>query len=91
LTQPPTGTSAHCAHFPSSIQSRANEAALNNYEIAPEAGPRRIARDGEAGMSYLTAEAAFEIVVTQASIEMRSNNESEIRICPVQPTEQRSL
>jgi len=41
-----------------------------------------ITRNGEAGASYATAEAAFEVVAAKASIEMRSDNDIAIHIKP---------
>lgn len=53
-----------------------------SYEIAPAAGQWSVTRNGEPGASYATAEAAFEVVVAQASIEMRSDNEIAIHVRP---------
>jgi hypothetical protein len=52
------------------------------YEIAPAAGQWSITRNGEPGATYATAEAAFEVVVAQASIEMRSDNAIAIHVTP---------
>jgi hypothetical protein len=52
------------------------------YEIAPTEGQWAITRNGEAGASYATAEAAFEVVAAKASIEMRSDNDIAIHIKP---------
>ena len=50
------------------------------YEIAPSAEGWEILRNGEKGMTYVTAEAAFEVAVGQASIEMRSDHEIVIAV-----------
>lgn len=50
------------------------------YEITPVAGQWSITRNGEPGASYATAEAAFEVAVAQASIDMRSDNEIGIHV-----------
>jgi hypothetical protein len=52
------------------------------YEIAPAGGEWSIARNGELGATYATAEAAFEVVVAKASIEMRSDCDIDIHIKP---------
>jgi hypothetical protein len=52
------------------------------YEIFPAADQWSFTRNGEAGASYATAEAAFEVVVAQASIEMRSDREISIHVTP---------
>jgi hypothetical protein len=53
------------------------------YEIAPAADQWTITRNGESGAQYATAEAAFEVAVAQASIEMRSDNEISIHVTPM--------
>lgn len=50
------------------------------YEIKPVAGGWAILRDGEPGAEYATAEGAFEVVASQTSIELRSDNEIVITI-----------
>jgi hypothetical protein len=52
------------------------------YEIAKKGVQWGISRNGEAGADYATAEAAFEVVAAQASIEMRSDDEITIHIRP---------
>ncbi len=49
-------------------------------EIARESELWSFTRNGERGASYVTAEAAFEVVVARASIEMRSGNEIIIHV-----------
>jgi len=50
------------------------------YEIAPAGEEWAISRDGETAAKYVTAEAAFEVVAAQASIEMRSDHEIVIAV-----------
>jgi hypothetical protein len=52
------------------------------YEIAPSADQWSLSRNGEKAMNYVTAEAAFEVAVAKASIEMRSDNEVVIAVRP---------
>jgi hypothetical protein len=52
------------------------------YEIEPKADQWSVTRNGELGASYMTAEAAFEVAASQASIEMRSDHEIFIHIRP---------
>jgi hypothetical protein len=52
------------------------------YEIARAGDQWSITRNGEAGASYATAEAAFEVVAAKASIEMRSDSDIAIHIKP---------
>jgi hypothetical protein len=52
------------------------------YEITPTADQWSVTRNGEPGMVYATAEAAFEVVAAQASIEMRSDHEIAIHVRP---------
>jgi len=53
-----------------------------SYEIARKGDQWTFSRNGEVGADYLTAEAAFEVVATRASIEMRSDAEILIRVRP---------
>jgi hypothetical protein len=52
------------------------------YEISGAAGEWILTRNGEAGALYATAEAAFEVAVAQASIEMRCDHEITLHVRP---------
>ena len=60
-----------------------------SYEIGQKGTQWTFSRNGEAAADYLTAEAAFEVVAAQASIEMRSDDEIIIHIRPAVKDRQR--
>ncbi len=60
-----------------------------DYEISRPANEWTLTRNGEAGVGYATAEAAFEVAFANASIEMRSDHEIVIRVTPARDDEMR--
>lgn len=51
-----------------------------SYVIAPAADQWLVTRNGEAGMTYVSQEAAFEVAVGEASGDMRSGHDVVIEV-----------
>jgi hypothetical protein len=54
--------------------------AIVSYRVEPHDSQWSILCDGEAGMDYLSQEAAFEVAVSAASGELRKGNEIRIEV-----------
>jgi hypothetical protein len=54
--------------------------AIVSYRVEPHDSQWSILCDGEAGMDYLSQEAAFEVAVSAASGELREGNEIRIEV-----------
>ena len=50
------------------------------YEVAPKGGQWLITRDGQPGMSYISQEAAYEVVCSEAAGDLRTGHEVRIEV-----------
>ncbi len=50
------------------------------YKVASEGGQWSLMRNGEAGMSYLTQQAAFEVAVGEAGGDLRTGHDIVIQV-----------
>jgi hypothetical protein len=51
-----------------------------SYRVAPAGEQWAVTRDGEAGMSYVSQEAAYEVAVSQAAGDLRTGREIRIEV-----------
>jgi hypothetical protein len=50
------------------------------YEVTPSGDQWLVTRDGQPGMSYVSQEAAYEVVVSEAAGDLRTGHEVRIEV-----------
>lgn len=54
--------------------------AMVSYKVTPAGEKWLVTRDGEPGMSYVSQEAAYEVAVAEASVDLRTGAEIRIEV-----------